>query len=304
MVVVGAAAWVIWRQISDISWSALGGALVATSPFAVAGSLVLSAGSYACLSLTEWLSARSLGHAIGLGQAARVAVPAYALTNTAGFSPVTGAALRLQLYRRLGLSTKSAAAVAMVAGAAVTLSGLVVLGACLALDPGTAARAVHGPRWATMIAAAVLMAPAALWFVALSPGAPRWLGRRRGPSMDGRRRALGLAAGVGDWLFSGLALFVLLQTPHIGAFAAFLAAYVAGCLLSAATGVPGGIGVFEAIVLGLTSLVSEVHETAAALLIYRCLYSLLPLALVGVIALTRACGQRRRRAGRNRDARS
>lgn len=166
------AGWVIWRQVSDISWSAFAGALLATPPLAIAGSLALTVGSYACLSITEWLSARSLGHAVGLGEAARIAVPAYALTNTAGFSPVTGTALRLQLYHRLGLSAKSAAAVAMVAVAAVTLSGVVELGACLALDPAAAARAVHGPAWASLLAAAVLMTPAALWFVALSPGPP------------------------------------------------------------------------------------------------------------------------------------
>jgi len=254
---------------------------------AIAATVVLTACSYMCLSLTEWLSARALGHAIRFPQAARVAVPAYALTNSAGFSPVTGTALRLQLYRHLGVTTKGAASVAMVAGAAVTLSGVVLLGVCFGIDPDTAAEVVHGSRSAAMAAALLLVSPAAFWFVAFSPRAPAWLGHARLSAIGLRMRLVGLAAGLGDWLFSGLALFVLVQTSSPADFPAFLAAYVAGSLLSAATGVPGGIGVFEAIILALTPLVAQTHETAAALLLYRCLYSLLPLALVGAVALAR-----------------
>jgi phosphatidylglycerol lysyltransferase len=227
-----------------------------------------------------------------------VAVPAYALTNSAGFSPLTGTALRLQLYRRVGLGAKAAAAVAMVAGAAVTLSGLVVLGICFALDPKTAAEAVHGPYWAPLGVSGLLVAPAALWFVAFSRRAPVWLGGAGPAVLSPSLRALGLATGLGDWLFSGLALFVLLQTLDAAAVPGFLAAYVAGCLLSAATGVPGGIGVFEAIVLALTGVTTRVHETAAALLLYRCLYSLLPLSLVGVTAAARRLRSRRRAESR------
>jgi len=279
------AGYLIWRQVSAISLAAFLAALFSTSPLALASSLLFTACSYACLSITEWLSARALGHAFAFRDAARVAVPAYALTNSAGFSPLTGTALRLQLYRRFGLGARSAAAVAVVAGTAVTLSGLVTLGLCFAADPKTAAEAVHGPRWAPLILSGLLITPAALWFIAFSARAPAWLGGRKPGGLGRRLRALGLAAGLGDWLFSGLALFVLLQAPHAASFPAFLAAFVAGCLLSAATGVPGGVGVFEAIVLSLTALVSQAHETAAALLMYRALYSLLPLMGVGLVKL-------------------
>jgi uncharacterized membrane protein YbhN (UPF0104 family) len=52
--------------------------------------------------------------------------------------------------------------------------------------------------------------------------------------------------------------------------------------------VPGGLGVFEAIVLTLTTLLSQVHETAAALVLYRCIYSLGPLAIWGVASALRS----------------
>jgi phosphatidylglycerol lysyltransferase len=293
-VMLAGAALLIWRQLSGVSPGAFLGALAATTPLALAASLLLTGCSYACLSITEWLSARALGHRLTVPQAARVAVPAYALTNSAGFSPVTGTAVRVQLYAPRGIDAKGAAAISLLAGAAVTLSGCVVLGLCFVIDPHTAARAVHGRAWAPLAAAGLLIAPAGLWFIAFARAAPRWLGGASGRELGRGVRLAGLMAGLGDWLFSGLALFVLLQTPQAGDLPAFLAAFVAGSLVSAATGVPGGLGVFEAIVLVLTPVVSQAHETAAALLIYRVVYSLAPLGLVTAGGLIRRWRHARR----------
>jgi phosphatidylglycerol lysyltransferase len=293
---LAAAGWLLWRALSGVTPAAVLRALAATPPLAVVASLALTAGSYLCLSVTEWLSLSALRHRLSFRSAARVAVPAYALTNSAGFSPVTGTALRLQLYRRDGLDARQAAAVAMLAGAAVTLSGVVTLGLALAIAPAPLDAVIGGPDWAPRAAAGVLLVPAILWFVAFRPGAPRWLGGARPAALPPARRALGLAAGVGDWLFSGLALFMLIGSGQAGMLPGFMAAFVAGCLLSAASGVPGGLGVFEAVVLSLTAVLAHVHETAAALLIYRVIYSLLPLTLLGAASLVGRLARRAKAA--------
>jgi uncharacterized membrane protein YbhN (UPF0104 family) len=281
------AAVLIYRQVSTITVSAFLAALAATNPFAIALSIVLTGASYLCLSGTEWLSLQALSHRLSYRQAAMVAIPAYALTNTAGFSPATGTALRLQLYARHGLSAGQSAAVAMLAGSAVSLSGLVAAGLLMVAAPSAFAAALHGRIWAALLVGAALLAPAGLWFWAFTPRAPRWLGGGHPSLPVGRIRLVGLLAGVGDWLFSGAALFALLPHPHLSTYPTYLAVYIAGCLLSAATGVPGGIGVFEAIVLGLSTMFSQVHETAAALLLYRCIYSLGPLSLFGMFTAAR-----------------
>jgi uncharacterized membrane protein YbhN (UPF0104 family) len=288
----GAAAWLIWRQLSVMSWSAFWDALSATPPWAVLLSVGCTGASYACLSGTEWLALRALGHRLRYRDAAKVAVPAYALTNSAGFSPATGTMFRVQLYARQGFSGPQAAAVAMLAGGAVTVSGVVTAGLLMLLDPSAFGEGVRGPAWAVALLGAGLVTPAALWFYAFTPAAPSWLGGGRTSPPRRSARLIGLFAGLGDWLFSGAALFVLMPGPHLAIFPTFLAAYVAGCLLSAATGVPGGIGVFEAIVLALTAVFTQVHETAAALLLYRGIYSLGPLAIWGVVVLVRGRGRR------------
>lgn len=283
--------WLVWRQLQTLSWPDFRHALATTAPWQLGASIALTAGSYACLAGTEWLALRVLGHDLGYRDAAMVAAPAYALTNSAGFSPATGTAFRLQLYGQRGLNAKAAAAVALTAGAAVTASGPVTAGLAMLLDPGRVSAAARAPAVGAVVLGVVLIAPAALWFVAFTRRAPRWLGGRRRTQLSWRARAAGLACGVGDWLFSCAALFVLLPHPTPGLLPGYLVAYVAGSLLSAATGVPGGIGVFEAIVLTLATRFSQVHETAAALLLYRGIYSLGPLAIWSAVWLVRRRGR-------------
>lgn len=282
-----AAAALLWRQLRSMSWSAFWEALRATEPFSVLAAIGLTLASYACLSGTEWFALRVLGHPFAYRQAAMVAVPAYALTNSAGFSPATGVLFRLQAYGRMGLGAGASTSVAALAGAAVTLSGLVAAGVLGLAAAGPVAAATNTPLGAVLLVAALLAVPGALWFYAFTPAAPAWLGGRRPVRLGTRRRALGLAAGVGDWLCSGAALFILVPHADAATFPLFLFVYVAGSLISAATGVPGGLGVFEAIVLGLSGLMAQVHETAAALLLYRCLYSLGPLGAWGAASLVR-----------------
>jgi uncharacterized membrane protein YbhN (UPF0104 family) len=291
------AAALIYRQVAGISLDAFIASLAATGLAAVSMSIALTACSYLCLAGTEWLSLRLLGHGLKFRQAATVAVPAYALTNSVAFGLAAGAALRLQLYGRLGLSAGQSAAVAMLSAAAVTLSAVVTVGLVMVAAPWAFSSAVHGSAWSAGVVGAVLIAPATLWFVTFRRRAPAWLGGARpadGPLV--RTRLLGLLAGLGDWLFSSAALFALLPEPQLANYPTFLAAYVAGVVVGAASGVPGGVGVFEAIVLTLRSVFGQVHETAAALLLYRCIYSLGPLGAFGVVAgIRRLLGSRRTR---------
>lgn len=284
---IAGAVYLIWRQVSAVTPQDVLVALRATGVPAVLAACGLTAASYLCLSVTEWIALHALRRPLSFRQAVQVAAPAYALTNSVGFSAATGTAVRLQLYRPAGLDVRQSTAVAMVAGLAVTLSGLVAAGLAVVADAADFGQITPGGAWGAAALGILLLAPAVLWYLAFTPAAPRWLGGAH-PAVPGSRlRTAGLAAGVGDWLFSCGALFVLLPQPDPANLPTFLVAYVAGCLLSAATGAPGGIGVFEAIVLTLTSMISRTHETAAALLLYRAIYSLGPLSLVGAYALIR-----------------
>ncbi|QUD88893.1 lysylphosphatidylglycerol synthase domain-containing protein [Phenylobacterium montanum] len=286
------AAWLIRHVLKDFSWPLFLTALRATPASAIWTAAVLTPASYVCLAITEWFALQSLGHRLTWHRAGRVAFASYAVSNSLGFSLATGTATRLRLYAPWGLSPKAITAVALLAGAAVSLSGVVTAGLALMARPGPFAEVFHWPRWTTEVIGLALIAPGVLWFVVLKRGEPD--APPIAHSAEGR--AFALLAGVADWALSGAALYVLLPHPTLAGFPEFLAVFVMGSLVSAATGVPGGVGVFEAVVLGLSALMARANETATALILYRVIYSLGPLVvmsgLLGGLQLVRKLSAR------------
>ena len=268
------AAWAIHRQFKGVTVAQVFAAFRATPPLHVLGAAVALAGSFACLGVTEWYALRYVGKPLGFWRAQGVAFVCYAFANTIGFGAATVSAARLRLYGKHGLAPKHIAAVTVLAAAAVTLSGAVCAGVGLLL-PGRI-------PWRLRLLGIVLLAPAALWI---------WGFRGKGWRVAGVRikapdplpgRLVFFAAGIGDCVLSGGALFLLLPGAPIAQFPAFLAVFVAGCVVGSASGVPGGLGVFEAVVLSLRVATAQVHQTAAALVIYRLLNAIAPLAIASL----------------------
>lgn len=290
------AVWVIWREIRDISVSQVGAALAEIPVWAVGAALALTAISYGCLAMTEVIVTRAMGFKANPRRTALTAVSAFAVSNTLGLSLASGGAVRLRGYKPAGLTRFQIARLTLVVSSAVSLSGIVTAGLTIALAPSVFAHALGRSNVLIGVAALVLVAPAATWFAAFRASGPRWLGGG-GPSvLTWRDRLAALAAGLSDWAASGAALFILLPQPTIAAFAVFLVVFILGSLVSAASGVPGGLGVFEAVVIGLTPLVAQTHETAAALLVYRLIYSLGPAMIVATVFVTLKAGARLRRS--------
>jgi glycosyltransferase 2 family protein len=102
-----------------------------------------------------------------------------------------------------------------------------------------------------------------------------------------------MGLGVADVCAGGAVLYVLLPQGHGHSFEAFLAVYVLGHMLGVASHVPGGVGAFEATILIALRGSASQGELLSTLLLYRCIYYLIPF----VIALTMlALGEVVRRA--------
>jgi uncharacterized membrane protein YbhN (UPF0104 family) len=278
------AGWAIRRDFRGVTFAQVTAAFAATPVLAVVVAAAAIAASFACLGVTEWFALRYVGKPLAVGRAMAVAFVCYAFANTIGFGPATVSAVRLRFYRKDGLNAKRIAAVTVLAAAAVTLSGAVCAGVGL-LMPGPVPMRLR-------ILGVVLLAPVALWLSDFGKGVRIGGVRLRAPGSLKERLGF-LAAGIGDWILSGGALFLLLPGAPVSQFPAFLAVFVAGCVVGSASGVPGGLGVFEAVVLGLRGATAQVHQTAAALIIYRLLNAVGPLAIAGAgIGLSRLRARR------------
>jgi uncharacterized membrane protein YbhN (UPF0104 family) len=98
---------------------------------------------------------------------------------------------------------------------------------------------------------------------------------------------LQIAVSLADWILSGAALFVLLPGSHPVAFFGFFGLFILSQIAALIAQVPGGLGVFEAVMLA--TLVPPLSASAlfGALLAYRAMYFFLPLLVAIVLLGTR-----------------
>lgn len=277
---VAVAVWLARDQLTQIRGPALLAALRATPVSAIALSVLFTALSYGCLALVEWQALKVIGRPQPPWRTATASLASNAISIVIGFGVLSGAAVRLRTYAFAKLKSGEIARLVILMQAATFIAGLVTEG--LGLLPALPGPVSSSMGWARPAAAIVLVAPAALWFILFRSSSIKGV-----KPLNMAERMLALLAGLGDWGFSGAALFVL--SPHDpAAFISFLTIFCLASLMGAAVGAPGGIGILEAVVLGSQAR-SNTHETAAALILYRMIYFIAP-ALLTLIAGAAAHG--------------
>jgi phosphatidylglycerol lysyltransferase len=201
------------------------------------------------------------------------------LGNAIGFGPLTGKAVRDRVYGAVGIPSEQIdrAMLFIEVGFAV---GIAVFGATSAL--------LAGPKFAGLLSLSpvILRIIATMLLLVMAVLLAMSARRRRDITVGGLSLAMpsarvaqlqvGLAAI--DLLCAGAALWVLMPSASIGFFG-FAAIFSAAIALGVISRVPGGLGVFETVIfVGMAPFTPHNH-LAAALLIYRGVYFVMPLML-------------------------
>ncbi|HEY7642483.1 MAG TPA: bifunctional lysylphosphatidylglycerol flippase/synthetase MprF [Steroidobacteraceae bacterium] len=208
---------------------------------------------------------------------------AYALGNTVGLGVLTGGAVRMRLYTAAGIDAgRVAQAAAFNAGAFVI--GMTAFGAAgLLWGAPDVAALVRIPSWLLRaIAVLLLMAVGGLIVAAARARELRVLNRwpvRLPPANLAIRQLLISAL---DLTASAAALWFLLPADIIS-LPAFFAWYAMAVALGLLSHVPGGLGVFEAVILLACGGRAPPEQIIGALFLYRVVYYLLPLIAAAML---------------------
>ncbi len=244
---------------------------------------------YLCLVGYDWSGLRYIGKPLPLPVTITGGLMAYAFGNTIGLSAVSGGAVRYRIYSGFGLDGYDVAAVSTFAAVSYGVAATVIGFAAVALYPdrmgSLSPMAPEALRWTAI----------ALIFVTVLPLV--FAGARKGSLTLGRftLRAPSLPVltgqalfSLGDICFAALTLYLLLPSGEI-AFAPFLGIFAAATMAGILSHVPGGVGVFETVVLAALPATIPVETAAAALLLFRLIYFILPFVLaLAVLALYEA----------------
>lgn len=266
--------------------------------------LLFTVFGYLALAGYDMVALRYIGRSLPWRRVLPVAFASYAVANSAPVSILTGGGIRYHLYARLGLGAADTARIAAfdvvtyVVGL-FTIGGLVFVGVATPVPgefhiPLATTRPV-GVIFLALLAVYLLVCafrrePFRLWRWVLLPPTLRVAGAQ-------------VVVSSLDWLLSGAALYILFPATAGLTFPGFLGVFLLAQIVALLSPLPGGLGVFEAILLLLLPTERRPPVVLASLLIYRVIYYLLPLlaaaTLLGVRSVsTGGVGRARAALGR------
>ena len=261
-------------------------AIESLSLWQITGALAFTVVSYLTLTLYDVLALRIISKPLPWRTAALASFTSYTLSHNLGVALLTGGSARYRVYSAAGLDTGDIARVIATASFTFWSGVFVMASAALAIHPGTVAIGAYVvPIGLQRIVGLVfLTAAAVLVAVADTRGRAKaisiWSWSLPLPS---RRQALAQIGVAGfDLVLASAALFVLVPGESASFFPIFFLTYARAIIVALITHVPGGIGVFEAVFVACLPTANK-PELFAALIAYRIIYYLLPLALGAIL---------------------
>lgn len=243
------------------------------------GAVLLTVAGYAILTLYDVLGLRFAGARVPYPRLALISFMGYAIGHNVGVNTLSGGAVRFRAYSALGLSAKQIATVIGFCTVTFALGAAFLLGLSLLSQATLSAEVLHLHRGLILLAGLVLLA---------AVGAYLRLAWSRHETLRWRKLVVpipgaGLAAAqigtaCADLLCAAGVLYVLLPPQAAIGFAAFAGMFLIAIAAGIVSNVPGGVGVFESVLLLLFRSVPA-DRLLGALLAFRLIYYLGPFAI-------------------------
>ncbi len=275
----------------DVDAAGIGTALASVDPLRLGGALFAAAASFIALTFYDFTAFRALGRPLPWRTVAPGAAMAFAISQTAGLGPLSGAAVRVRCYGALGVPPREAVKVAAFATLAFTLALPAFIAGAMLVSGEAAARLLSLDE---TLASAICLFVLALAASAVLIGGSRTMANRLpGPFASCRLRRLSLIQGAvtAADLAAASTLLWLLLPPGTISWVEFLPLFALALGLGFLSHAPGGLGVFELTVAAGLQGRAPPDAAAASLLLYRAIYHALPLAIALGALLAPAAGR-------------
>ncbi|MCY1268256.1 hypothetical protein D9M70_167170 [compost metagenome] len=282
-----------YHLLKEIDPDTLHAAVLAVPGSALIGALAAMVLGFVVMLGYEWSASRFAGVTLPTPLLLTGGFTAFAIGNAVGLSMLSGGSVRYRLYARNGVGAGEVARMTLFSSLALgcALPPLAALAALSDLVP--AAAALRLPEWMVATLALGVLLFCALLVIGIErrrlpeqPSPDSHLVRvgRRSIRLPGLRLSLlQLAITALDVAIAASVLYLLL--PEAPPFGAFLLVYLIALAAGVLSHVPGGVGVFEAVLLAAFAGQIGTAPLAAALLLYRLIYVVLPLIVACLLLL-------------------
>ena len=277
------ALWVLHRSLANYRYHDFLDSLHSLPTRSIMAALGLTVLNYLVLTGYDTLAFRYIGRSLAYRKIAFASFIGYAFSNTIGMSMLAGSTVRYRLYTVWGVSTIEITK--MIAFYTLTLwLGLFALGGIAFTVEPVAVPVMLGLPFSSV-------RPLGGLFLLVLCGYVLTTALRRKPITirhfeipmppPGLSMAQIAVASV-DWVLAASVLYVLLPVP-VKDLPAFLCIYLLAQVAGLVSQVPGGLGVFESVMLVLLAPAVPAPQALGALIIYRAVYYVLPLCIAALL---------------------
>lgn len=273
------AVWFLHRELTEIRVASIFEQLRASSGARVAAASLLAAAGYLVLTGYDALAMRYIGKKVPFSRTALTSFMAFAVGNNVGIATLSAGPIRYRMYSALGLSGVDIAKVIVFCTLTFALGTACLLGSALWIIPAeeladlgissVLARSIGSI--ALVLGIAYILLP----IFRRSPIAIRnWRIDIPSPQITVSQMLISAL----DLVFAAATLYVLVSPELNVSFGAFLSIYLVAISAGVLSSVPGGLGVFEAIIL-LAFPDTGRDILLGKILLYRLIYYIGPLLL-------------------------
>ena len=282
-----------WHLLKDINLCDLKNAADTLSIKAILFACLSTIGSYLMLIGCEWSATRYAGVKLKPSVITLGGICASAIGNAIGLSALSGGAIRCRLYFKQGLTTIDVARMSIFVTLSLgfTLPLLATLAALM--NTKNTMLALHlSKNWIGLISSGIISLYSGILIflycnrLETKPNKDTQLFQLfhwsiRLPNL--RLASYQFVITLIDTVLAGAILYFLLPIqPH---FTTFIMIYILALVAGVLSHIPGGVGVFEAVMLAAFSSEIGAASLTVALIIYRIIYILIPLFIASFLLL-------------------
>lgn len=279
--IFAAALWLLYEELHRYSLHDVLKALLSIPAGRVGLSVALTVANYLVLIGYDAVAMRIIAHPLRLGQIALASFIGYVCSYNFG-AVFGGTSVRYRLYSSWGLSAVEIVKILAVCTLTFWIGFFALSGVMFVITPVTVPDEVHLP-FSSLWPVGVFFLLLVLGYLAAAwreRSFVRWGWTIAIPSF--RLSLLQIAMASLDLIVAGGAVYVLLPGSVDASFPTFLCAYLLAVVTVLFTHVPGGLGVFEVVILLVLSP-DEPDELLGALLAFRVIYYLFPLLIASIL---------------------
>jgi phosphatidylglycerol lysyltransferase len=288
------ALWVLHHELKEYHYHDVVRHLGELSAQSLFLALALTILSYLVLTGYDALALRYIQHPLAYSKIVLASFIGYAFSHNIGLSLLSGASVRYRLYSAWGLSAVEITKVVAFNNLTLWLGFFTLGGTVFLLESLVIPASLH-----LLFASA---RPLGLICVVLVGGyllssalrkKPLKVREWNFPFPSPRLSLAQVAVSSLDWALAGSVLYVLLPPAVTLSYPGFLGTFLLAQIVGLVSQVPGGLGVFETVILLLLSPVVPASAVLGSLLAYRGIYYLLPLGVAILLLGTHELLQRK-----------